>query len=134
MEQFPRSRLAGRGQSAALVLAPLAPVHEQLAAYPWVVPMSLVRDAAMVGDLAARIADERSRADAEDFQPLAGSLGQAHAFLESPTPLRDRLAKICSGRSVPTAAPRAAQSALGADARNLADREDGWAWVRTGSN
>src|SRR5215472_13670046 len=85
--------------------------------------------------------DERSRADAEDLQPrVAGSLGQAYAFLESPTPVagfptpsRDRLAQICSERTVPTAAPRAAQSALGADVRNLADPEDGWAWVRAGS-
>jgi len=104
--------------------------------------MSLVPDAVVAGDLAARMVDERSQADADDLQPLvAGSLGQAYAFLESPTPVagfptssRDRLAKICSGRTVPTAAPRAAQSAPGADVRNLADPEDGRAWVRSGSH
>ena len=67
--------------------------------------ISLVLGAAVAGDLAARMVDERSRAGAEDLQPLvAGSLGQAYAFLESPTPVagfptpsRDRPAKICSG-------------------------------------
>ena len=108
--------------------------------------MSLVPGAAVVGDLAAPLADDRSRADAEDFQPLvAASLAQAYVFLASPTPAagfrtpsRDRMAKICLRRTVPTAALRAAsyatQSALGADARNLVELEDGWAWVRAGSH
>src|SRR6266446_2779728 len=87
------------------------------------------------------MAEGRSRADPEDVLPLSAvSLAQAHASPASPTsaaglhaglqPLpRERLAEMCPGRPAPAAAPDAARSARGPNARNPVHPEDGRVWV-----
>ena len=79
----------------------------------------------------------------EDVLPLppAPSVGQARVLPASPTsaaeflPLpREQVAEKCSGRTAPAAAPYAARSARGPDARNPVHSEDGRVLVPAGSH
>ena len=89
---------------------------------------------------AAPVADGRSRAGLEDALPLsAASLAQARVLPASPAagflPLpREQVAEKCSGRTAPAAAPYAARSARGPDARNPVHSEDGLVLVPAGSH
>src|SRR5215472_17363358 len=96
---------------------------------------------------AAPLADGRSRAGPEDVLslPPAPSLGQARVLSASPTsaaeflPLpREQVAEKCPGRAAPAgepvAAPYAARSARGPDARNPVHSEDGRVLVPAGSH